>query len=147
MSVYRERRRSRSALWVGIGIGVGLGVVLIGLLIFLRPTQPPADRLAGARAKASEAAQGLEVFTIEYPQAAQGAELAGARGALERAEADFDSAKVDLAQLDSGLVDDIAADFKSLKGKVEALAPADEVLLLAEATRGKLLKLVSLEEK
>ncbi|HBY96611.1 MAG TPA: hypothetical protein DEP84_22150, partial [Chloroflexi bacterium] len=107
----------------------------------LQPGPASADPLAGARAKALEAAQGLEVFTIEYPQAAQGAELSGAVGALNRAQAAFESARGDLSRIDAAAVDKVTDDFAEVKEKVNAHAPAEEVLPLAEDARETLLAL------
>lgn len=139
MAVYRERKRIHPALLIGLA-AVGIAVLILAVaLIFFR--LPPADPMIEARMKASEAAQGLEVFTIEYPQGAQGAELAGALGALARAQAAFKSAQDELAKIDAAAVEQIAADFAALKDKAEARAPAEEVLPLAEALREKLLAL------
>ncbi|MBI3242007.1 MAG: hypothetical protein HYZ49_06910 [Chloroflexi bacterium] len=139
MAVYRERKRIHPALLIGLA-AVSIAVLILAVaLIFFRPA--PADPMIEARMKASEAAQGLEVFTIEYPQAAQGAELAGALGALARAQAAFESAQDELAKIDAAAAEQIAADFAALKAKAGAHAPAEEVLPLAEALREKLLAL------
>ncbi len=143
MAVYRDRKRARPILFVGLGaLAIG-ALILVGALIFFRPVPPPTDPLAEAKARALEAAQGLEVFSIEYPQAAQGAELAGALGALTRAQTAFETMQSDLAQIDAAAVEDIAADFTTLKEKVDARAPTEEVLPLADAVRKKLLALAT----
>ncbi len=141
MAVYRERKRTRPLLFVGLGVVILTALGVAGVLLFGRAAPTPADPLAEARAKAQEAADGLELFTIEYPQAAQGVELSGALGALARAQKAFESVQGELAQIDATAVEQIAADFDALKEKADARAPADEVTPLAEAAREKLLEL------
>jgi hypothetical protein len=141
MAVYRERKHIHPVLLVCLGVVAAIILVLIGFLIFPRAAAP-TDPLAQARSQAREAAQGLEVFTIEYPQAAQGAELSGAIGALARAQKTFETAQADLARIDAAKVDRIAADFVLLKEKVDAHAPAAEVVPLADEARQMLLALV-----
>ncbi|RIK14692.1 MAG: hypothetical protein DCC52_19410 [Chloroflexi bacterium] len=103
----------------------------------------PDDPRAAARAKALEAAQGLEVFTIEYPQAEQGAELTGAREALARAQKAFEAAQSELGQIDATAVEQVAAAFAALKEKADARAPVEQVMPLADELREKLLILAA----
>jgi hypothetical protein len=103
MSLYREAgraRRNRRAAIVG-----GLALVVIVVLIVVLATSgggPPshADRVESARSAASEALDGVELLTVEYPQAVHGAatEFAAAKADVQRArqslsdhEADFEA--------------------------------------------------------
>lgn len=118
-------------------------MVIIGIIIFflLRSTTAPVDPLVTARARALEAAQGLDILSVEYPQEAQGAEYSGIRAGFARARSAFDSAKIDLAKVDAQAVDQIAVAFTSLDEKITARAPTEEVLALADQAKAALLKL------
>ena len=143
MGVYRERKKVSLPLRIGVSVIIVVGLIAVAALIFLRPSPTPSDPLIDARLKAQEAAEGLDIFTVEYPQAEQGAELTGALSALGRAQKAFESAQNDLAKVDPSLVAEIAAGFKTIKEKADARAPANEVLPLAEAILKKLLKLIN----
>lgn len=145
MAVYRERRNSMRGMVIALAVIVGIGIIALGgwlALNRLRPTS--SDPLAATRAKVLESAEGLEVFTVEYPQAAQGSELSGALGALARAKRAFESAQADLVKIDAPAVEQMASDFATLSEQTEARAPAESVLPLAEKIRAKLLEFVSL---
>lgn len=145
MAVYRERRNSTRWLVIGLIILVGIVIIAVGgLLLRNRFSAAPPDPLAATRAKVLEAANGLEVFTVEYPQAAQGAELSGALGALARAKQAFESAQADLVQLDAEITGQITSDFSTLSEQVEARVESETVLPLAEKIREQLLELVAL---
>ncbi|MCG3141546.1 MAG: hypothetical protein HDKAJFGB_02841 [Anaerolineae bacterium] len=141
--VYRGRNRIRTPWLVGIAIVIVASIALIGVWLVLRSNSVPDDPRAAARAKALEAAQGLEVFTIEYPQADQGAELTGAREALARAQKAFEAAQSELGQIDATAVEQIAAAFAALKEKTDARAPVEKVMPLADELREKLLILAA----
>lgn len=141
--VYRERKRIRLTWFSGLAIIIVAAAALGGIWLVLRAGSTSVDPRVEARAKALEAAQGLEVFAIEYPQAAQGAELSGALGALARAQTAFESARGQLAQMDAPAVEQVAAGFGVLKAKADARAPATQVLALADDLRGKLLALAN----
>lgn len=141
MTVYRKERKVNPLL-VGLLVVAAAAVIALGVLFVRnRTAQAPADPLVNARAQAQEAAQGLDIFTIEYPQAAQGAERSGALDGLARARATFQAVQDDLTQIDANLVAQIAADFETLEQKAEAGAPAEEIVPLADETRRKLLTL------
>lgn len=143
MAVYRKQRRINPVV-VGLAVVAVGALILAGvLLIRARSRSASDDPLAGARAKAQEAAQGLDVFTIEYPQAGEGAERAGALGALSRAQSAFEAAQNDLARINPTAVARVAADFGTLQAKAKAGAPVDEVVSLAEETRATLLALAT----
>lgn len=142
MTIYRKERRM-SPQRLGL---IGLAVVVLLAVVFLalrsRTPQSPADPLAAARDRAQEAAQGLDVFAIEYPQGGQGAERAGALDGLARARAAFAAAQADLSGVDAAAVAEIATDLETLDALAQAAAPADEVVALADETRLKLLALI-----
>jgi hypothetical protein len=140
MAVYRQQRRVDSRLVLVVTTIVIVAIVML-LVIASRGSSSPVDPMNNARAKALDAAQGLDILTIEYPQASEGAELSGVRGALARAKSAFDAAKDDLIKVNSAEVEQIAADFSLLETKVNAKAPADEVLALANKLRVALIVL------
>ena len=145
MAVYRERRNSTRGIVIGLAALTVIAVIVMGgLLLRNRFSPASSDPWADARAKALEAAEGLEVFTVEYPQAAQGAELSGALGALARAKRAFESAQAQLAQIDAQAVEQMASDFATLNEQVVARAPAKSVLPLAEKIRARLLEFAGL---
>lgn len=143
MTVYRKQQRAINPLVVGLA-AVLIGALILGgvFLIRSRPGSTATDPLAGARAKAQEAAQGLDVFAIEYPQADQGAERAGALGALSRAQSAFDAAKADLSRIDPAAVEQIATDFATLQQKAKAGAPPEDIVPVAEQAQATLLSLI-----
>ena len=141
MAVYRERRRTNPFFIVIIALVVIL--LIIGAFLTLRNLMTgagPVGSPEGARAKAMEAAQGLDIFTIEYPKEAQG-QSSGAKGALSRAQSDFKSAESELAKINPDTVRQIDAAFTTLNQKVAAHAPASEVVPLAEQVKQQLLQL------
>ncbi len=142
MSIYREHRRINR---FGVGLALALLILfftVVWLFFYYTRTGNSSDPQTIARAKILEAAEGLEIFGTEYSQAGQGAELVGARGALSRARAAFESVRKDLDQIDMTVITKIADDFDHLEAKVANSAPATEVLALAEAIRKSLLMLV-----
>jgi len=139
--VYRERKRIRLTWLSGLAIIIVAAAALGGIWLAIRSSSASVDPRVEARAKALEAAQGLEVFAIEYPQAAQGTELSGALGALARAQTTFESARGQLAQIDATAVEQIADGFSVLKAKADERAPAAQALELADDLREKLLAL------
>lgn len=126
-------------------MGIGALVIVVGMAVGVatlrRSPHASTDPLAAARARALEAAEGLEIFTIEYPQAAQGAELAGALGALSRARHAFGSAQEGLARIDATTTQGLAAAFATLEREAAARAPANHLLPLADQMRRQLLAL------
>jgi hypothetical protein len=145
MAVYRERRNSTRNIVIALAALIVMTLVVVGVLVARnRFSSPPPDPLAPTREKVLEAAQGLEVFTVEYPQAAQGSELSGALGALARAKGAFESAQADLVQIDAAAVEQIASDFATLSEQAQARASAETLVPLAEKIRAELLELVNL---
>lgn len=141
MAVYRERRNSTRNIVIALAALIVIALIVVGVLIARnRFSATPPDPLAAPRAKVLEAAEGLEVFTVEYPQAEQGAELSGALGALARAKGAFESARAGLAQIDADAVEQMAADFATLNEQAQARASAETVVPLAEKIRTKLLE-------
>jgi len=145
MAVYRERRNSTRNILMALAALIVVALVVVGALIARnRFSATPPDPLAATRAKVLEVAEGLEVFTVEYPQAEQGAELSGALGALARAKGAFESARAGLAQIDADAVEQMAADFATLNEQAQAHASAETVVPLAEKIRAKLLEFANL---
>src|SRR5262245_43878471 len=146
MAVYRERRNSTRWLVIVLVALLGIGLIALGWLVARNRFTPAAsDPFAVTRAKVLEAANGLEVFTVEYPQAPQRAELSGALGALARAKRAFESAEAELVKtFGAQAVEQMASDFAALNEQVQARAPAETVLPLAEKIRAKLLEFASL---
>ena len=141
MTLFRKKRRM-SPLMIG-GL-VLLWIIVLGAIWFLlsggtRGAQP-ADPRVQARAKALEAAQGLELVGIEYPKVLRG-EPSGTTGALSRAQSAFSTAQPELAKIDPAATDSVATAIASIAQKVSARAPADEVNALADSARTKLLAL------
>ena len=133
----RTSRRSRW-LWLFIPIIALIGTIL--LIMSRNSSTPPGDPLAGARAKAFEAAQGLDILQVEYPKTLRG-EASGAAGAFNRARDTFKAAQGDLAKIDSAAASQLAADFDSLQQKFDSKAAADEVVILAQKMQSALLAL------
>jgi hypothetical protein len=145
MAVYRERRNSPRRVVIALAALIVITLIVVGaLLVRNRFSSPAPDPRAAMRAKLLEAAEGLEVFTVEYPQAAQGAELSGALGALARAKGAFASAQAGLAPIDAAAVEQLASDFDTLSDQVQARAATETVVPLAEKIRAQLLDLVNL---
>lgn len=139
MSIYREHRRINR---FGVGLALSLLILfftVVWLFFYYTGTGNSSDPQTIARAKVLEAAEGLEIFGIEYSQAGQGAEFVGARGALSRARAAFESFRKDFEQIDMTVITKITDDFELLEAKVANSSPATEVLPLAEAMRRSLL--------
>src|SRR5690242_6723739 len=121
MAVYRERRNSTRNIVIALAALIVVTLIVAGALIArTRFSSTPPDPLAATRAKVLEAAEGLDVFTVEYPQAEQGAELSGALGALARAKGAFESTQAELAKLDAAAVAQMASDFATLSEQAQA---------------------------
>lgn len=141
MSVYRQRRRARPFVWGLVVLGVVVIVVAAVLVWSNSRNATPADPLAEARAQAMDAAQGVDVFAIEYPQAAQGVERRGALDALARARSQFAGVQTQLAEIDADAVARIAANLATLTEQADAGAPDDQIVPLAEETQRLLIEL------
>src|SRR5260221_14148448 len=95
----RTSRRSRW-LWVFIPIIAIIGIIIIAIAGRFSSviTEPPSP-LQVLAARSQEVVQGLDILQIEYPQASQGSEIAGAMGAFNRARNAFNGAHDDLAKV------------------------------------------------
>jgi len=145
MAVYRERRHSTRNIILALAALIVVALMIVGALMARnRFNSTPSDPLAATRAKVLEAAEGLDVFTVEYPQAGQGAELSGALGALARAKRAFASAQAGLAPIDAAAVEQMASDFDTLSEQTQARASAETVVPLAEKIRAQLLEFANL---
>lgn len=102
MSLYREAGRARRRRRIAIGAGVLVVAVAVLVVVLASGGGPPshADRVKAASSAASEALDGIEIVTVEYPQAVKGAptEFAAAKADVQRAQqslrdhrADFDA--------------------------------------------------------
>jgi hypothetical protein len=133
------RTRSRSRwLWILVPI---IAIIGISLLILSRNNSASsADPLAAVRAKASDAAQGLDILQVEYPKTLRG-ETSGAPGAFSRARNAFNDARSDLEKIDSGTVSQLAANFNALQKLIDSKAPAELVITLAQGMESTLLGL------
>lgn len=138
MTIYRVQKKAwYESIWTWAGLlGLLALIVIIGWLFWR--TAAPAQTTTPSEAEQAleEAAQGLEVFLIEYPQAGEGVERRGAEAVLERATQAFERAR---PALDPAIAESIARDLAELQALVEAEAPADEVVPLAEHLRDRLM--------
>ena len=105
MSLYREAgraRRNRRALIIG---AIGLVVVVVVLVVVLATSGggPPshADRVKSARSAASEALDGIELVTVEYPQASAPTEFAAAKADVQRATQSLTDHRADFEAVDA----------------------------------------------
>ena len=105
MSLYRQAgtaRRNRRAMIVG---AVGL-VVIVALIVVLATsgggTPSHADRVKSAKSAAGEALDGVELLTVEYPQANAPTEFAAAKADVQRARQSLRDHKDDFIAVDPG---------------------------------------------
>ena len=104
MSLYRQAgkaRRNRRAMIIG---AIGL-VVIVGLIVVLATSGggPPshADRVKSAKSAASEALDGVELLTVEYPQAKAPTEFAAAKADVQRARQSLSDHGADFEAVDA----------------------------------------------
>jgi len=105
MSLYRQAGRARRRRRIAIAAGV-LGVAIVVLVIVLATSGgPPShnDRVKAARTAATEALDGIDVLTVEYPQAVHGSptELVGAKGDVQRAQQSLSDHRADFEAVDA----------------------------------------------
>ena len=121
MSLYREAGRARRRR--RLAIAAGALVVVIAVIVILLASgggQPShADRVKSARAAAHEALDGVELVTVEYPQAVHGepTELAAAKADVQRAQQSLTGHRADLEAVD-------AAAYRQATAALGALAAA-----------------------
>lgn len=139
-----QRRRSNTRLFTVIAVAA---IAVIALVIFAltRNQGNPNAELDAARNRAQQAADGLDIFMIEYPKVAQGVKIeqTGAQGSLARARENFDAAKSVLARLDAAATRRVADALGQLDAQVKAQSPPGEVVALADAARKELLALAA----
>ena len=104
MSLYRQAgtaRRNRRAMIVG---AIGL-VVIVALIVVLATSGggPPshAERVKSAKSAAGEALDGVELLTVEYPQANAPTEFAAAKADVLRAQQSLRDHRADFEAVDA----------------------------------------------
>jgi hypothetical protein len=108
MSLYREAGRARRRRRIAIGAGVLVVVIAVIVVLLSGGGGPPthADRVKAAQAAASEALDGVEIVTVEYPQAVRGGrvvaatEFAGAKADVQRARQQLEQQRADFEAVD-----------------------------------------------
>jgi hypothetical protein len=108
MSLYREAGRARRRRRIAIGAGVLVVVIAVIVVLLAGGGGPPshADRVKAAQAAASEALDGVEIVTVEYPQAVRGGrvvaatEFAGAKADVQRARQQLEQHRADFEAVD-----------------------------------------------
>jgi len=138
MAVYRPKRRISPFIIVLSAVVLAAAAVIIFLTV--HPVSAPPSPLANARAKALEAAESLDVFSIEYPKYVQG-QSSGATAALSRAKSAFTAQAEALRTIDAQAVEQLINDFSTLDSKFAAKGSPGEVTGLAEEMRMRLLAL------
>jgi hypothetical protein len=104
MSLYRQAgkaRRNRRSMILGV-----VGLVVIVVLIVVLATSgggPPshADRVKSAKSAAGEALDGVELLTVEYPQAKAPTEFAAAKADVQRARQSLSGHEADFVAVDA----------------------------------------------
>jgi len=104
MSLYRQAgtaRRNRRAMIVGV---IGL-VVIVALIVVLATSgggpRSHADRVKSAKSAAGEALDGVELLTVEYPQATAPTEFAAAKADVLRAQQSLSDHRADFEAVDA----------------------------------------------
>jgi hypothetical protein len=108
VSLYREAGRARRRRRIAIGAGVLIVVIVVIVVLLAGGGGPPshADRVKSAQAAASEALDGVEIVTVEYPQAVRGGrvvaatEFAGAKADVQRARQQLEQQRADFEAVD-----------------------------------------------
>jgi len=104
MSLYREAGRARRNRRAAIIGAAGL-VVIVVLIVVLASSGggPPshADRVKSAKSAASEALDGVELLTVEYPQAKAPTEFAAAKADVQRAQQSLTAHRADFEAVDA----------------------------------------------
>lgn len=108
MSLYRQAGRARRRRRIAVGAGALMVVVAVLVVVLATSGGPPshADRVKAASAAAQEALDGIEIVTVEYPQAVRGGrvvagtEYAAAKADVLRARQQLDRHRADLEAVD-----------------------------------------------
>jgi predicted S18 family serine protease len=105
MSLYRQAGRARRRRRIAIGSGVLVVAIAVLVVVLASSGGPPshAERVKSARAAASEALDGIEIVTVEYPQAVHGAptEFAAAKADVQRAQKSLVKHRADFETVDA----------------------------------------------
>jgi hypothetical protein len=99
MSLYREAGRARRNRRAAIIGAIGLVVVVVLVVVLASSGGGPpshADRVKSARSAAAEALDGVELVTVEYPQAKAPTEFAAAKADVQRAQQSLTGHRSDL---------------------------------------------------
>ena len=142
MSLYRQVGRA-DARWIALAAVAGMlagGAIGYGLRGGDEETSL-REALAEVRDDVRPAIAGLELVTIEYPQAARGeteSEYVGAEGSVQRARRTFEESRGDLAALDPVATRRAAVALERLDALVARRADAAVVVAQARAAAAAL---------
>ncbi len=125
------------------GAGILLLALLVGAVLWRGQGNATGEAQPQAVLALKEAAQGLEVFAIEYPQAGEGMEREGAEAVLGRALARYEEAQPWLASRNPQVEAEISALLAQVQTLVEAHAAPEEVVPLVEQARDRLLQVTA----
>jgi multidrug resistance efflux pump len=144
MSLYREVGSRRRWLAAAALAGAAIGLLAGWGIARTTESEPSlADALARTQSRIAPAVDGLELLSIEYPQAVRAGqvvaatEYAAARADLRRTRDAVERARDELALLDSS-AGSLPGRLESLARLVEARAPAAEVTETARSLRADL---------
>ena len=135
MSLYRQAGRARRRRRIAVGAGVLVVAIAVLAVVLASGGGPPshADRVKSARAAASEALDGIEVLTVEYPQAVHGSptELVGAKGDVQRAQQSLAKHRADFEAVDAAGYRHAAAALTALAATVARRADIAQAVAAA----------------
>jgi hypothetical protein len=118
VSLYREAGRARRNRRAAIIGAIGLVVIIVLIVVLASGSGGPpshADRVKSAKSAASEALDGVELVTVEYPQAKAPTEFAAAKADVQRAQQSLADHRADFEAVD-------AAAYRSATAALAALA-------------------------
>jgi hypothetical protein len=105
MSLYRQAGRARRRRRIAIGAGALVVAIAVLVVALASGGGPPshAERVKAASSAASEALDGIEIVTVEYPQAVKGAptEFAAAKADVQRAQQSVSKHRADFEAVDA----------------------------------------------
>jgi predicted S18 family serine protease len=135
MSLYRQAGRARRRRRVAIGAGVLVVAIAVLVVVLASSGGPPshADRVKSARAAASEALDGIEIVTVEYPQAVHGAptEFAAAKADVQRAQQSLVKHRADFQAVNAAAYRRATAALSALAVKVARRADITQAVAAA----------------